>query len=543
MEPKVKIRVKNVSKQYKLYKRNFEKILDVLPFSKVRTQNFHALRNISFDVNEGETIGIVGINGSGKSTLSNILAKVIPVTSGELDIRGETSLIAISVGLDKNLTGLDNITQKCLMHGLKTDEIKALTPDILEFAELGDFIEQPVKNYSSGMKARLGFAISIHTNPDILIIDEALSVGDQTFYQKCLDKIDEFKKSGKTIFFVSHSISQIRSISDRVMWIHYGEMQDFGEAESVLSQYGDFIKWYKNLSPDEKKEYKNNMNIKQRKDFQENSANGRLGRQARKKKNTNDKNDKKTSLTFQILLLLCFMVVSAWIMFDGKALKVNIDELKMNSQTVGKVETKEKKTVQEQIEKEGYVAVQTATLFSDRNLTTEAVKIPFTTTVYVEGKVDDVYKIKYGQLEAYTNANNIDISQKSDASSNIELKDVLKVMPTNFTNSYQFFLAQLSKSFTDVKGNLRGLTAEGNDPYGNRTLVFGNLNLTYIEGQDGETKSLIIDNINVADPMIGSLSNESILKSASGELLFLKINQYDAIVNMKDKTMQLTLSE
>jgi teichoic acid transport system ATP-binding protein len=316
MEPKVKLKVENVTKRYKLVRRKFNKILDGLTLSKGKAQNFHALRNISFEVYEGETIGIVGMNGSGKSTLSNILAQVIPVTTGHLDIRGETSLIAISVGLDKNLTGLDNIVQKCLMHGLKTNEIKELTPAILKFAEIGDFIEQPVKNYSSGMKARLGFAISIHTNPDILIIDEALSVGDQTFYQKCLDKINNFKKNGKTIFFVSHSISQVRSISDRVMWIHYGEMQEFGEPESVLSQYGDFIKWYKGLSVEEKEEYKNKMNGKQRRelDHQGNSKQVTVGGKKRKKKKTNHR---IIFLTLQIFLLLGFMVFSAWLMFMG----------------------------------------------------------------------------------------------------------------------------------------------------------------------------------------------------------------------------------
>lgn len=317
MEPKVKLKVENVSKRYKLVRRKINTILDGFTLTKGKGQNFYALRNISFEVYEGETIGIVGMNGSGKSTLSNILAQVIPVTTGHLDVRGETSLIAISVGLDKNLTGLDNIVQKCFMHGLKTNEIKKLTPAILEFAELGDFIEQPVKNYSSGMKARLGFAISIHTNPDILIIDEALSVGDQTFYQKCLDKISNFKKSGKTIFFVSHSISQVRSISDRVMWIHYGELQDFGEPESVLGQYGDFIKWYKGLSVEEKEAYKNKMNGKQRREL-ENQGSPRqitLGRKRRKKKKVSYRN---ISLTFQIVFLLGFMVFSAWLMFMGK---------------------------------------------------------------------------------------------------------------------------------------------------------------------------------------------------------------------------------
>ncbi|MCQ2008711.1 teichoic acids export ABC transporter ATP-binding subunit TagH [Sporolactobacillus sp. STSJ-5] len=250
--------VKNVSKKYKMYAKNSEKILDLIS-PKGYGKSFYALHDISFEANKGDVIGIIGVNGSGKSTLSNIIAGIIPPTSGSVEIKGEAALIAIQSGLKKELTGRENIELKCLMLGFDKKQIIELTPQIIDFADIGDFIDQPVKTYSSGMRSRLGFAISIHIDPDILVIDEALSVGDQTFADKCLDKMNEFKEKGKTIFFISHSISQMKKFCEKALWVQYGHVEQYGLMSEVMPEYEAFIKKYKKMTKKEKKAFQENV--------------------------------------------------------------------------------------------------------------------------------------------------------------------------------------------------------------------------------------------------------------------------------------------
>ncbi|UQS86949.1 ABC transporter ATP-binding protein [Nicoliella spurrieriana] len=262
-EEQYKIKVQNVTKEYDLFKTQTDKLKSFFSINNRNVPHFWSLMGVSFTVKPGEALGIIGVNGSGKSTISNIISGIIPQTTGQVDVKGDTSIVAINSGLKKNLTGRENIRLKSLMQGLTNPEIDEMMDDIISFADIGDFVDQPVKSYSSGMKSRLGFAIAVHIKPDILIIDEALSVGDDTFYQKCVDKISEFRKEGKTIVFVSHALKQVELLCDRVAWINYGKLKEIGPTEAVIKQYRQFTAWFKKLSKKDKKKFE-----KQQKDIQ-----------------------------------------------------------------------------------------------------------------------------------------------------------------------------------------------------------------------------------------------------------------------------------
>lgn len=249
---------KNVVKKYKQYSNQKERMLDLISPTS-RGEDFYALNGVDFEADKGDVVGFIGINGSGKSTLSNIIAGIVPETSGEVQVNGQPALIAVAAGLNDDLTGRDNIELKCLMLGFSKDEIKELEPEIIEFAELENFIDQPVKSYSSGMKSRLGFAISVKVDPDILIIDEALSVGDRAFADKSLKKMMEFKDQGKTMIFVSHSIGQMKTFCDKILWLEFGRVKAFGEVKDVLPLYEAFLMKWQNMQKDERDIYRNKI--------------------------------------------------------------------------------------------------------------------------------------------------------------------------------------------------------------------------------------------------------------------------------------------
>ena len=216
-------------------------------------KSFVALRDVSIDVYKGEVIGLIGLNGSGKTTLSRIIAGISYPTRGSVTVNGSVSMLSTRSGLNSKLTGRENIFYKCLLLGFSYKYIKSIENSIIEFAELEDFIDQPMDHYSSGMQARLGFSISIHINPDILIIDEALAVGDSSFMEKCYNWIAEYQRNGNSIIYVSHSIAQVEAICNRVLWLHSGNVVGYKPTQEIIEPYNQFIRKYTKMSKEEKR--------------------------------------------------------------------------------------------------------------------------------------------------------------------------------------------------------------------------------------------------------------------------------------------------
>ncbi len=233
------IEVNGVSKAYKLYKKKSDRLKEAIFVQKKQYYTpFYALNNISFDVDKGETIGIIGSNGSGKSTLLKILTGVTAPTDGEVTVRGHVSaLLELGAGFNMEYTGLENIDLQCKLAEVKKEELIERKQQIIDFAEISDYISQPVKNYSSGMFARLAFSVAISVSPDILIVDEALSVGDIFFQNKCFKKFEELRNAGVTILMVSHDLNTIRRMCSRVLWIENGNQMDFGNTNEVCNKY------------------------------------------------------------------------------------------------------------------------------------------------------------------------------------------------------------------------------------------------------------------------------------------------------------------
>ena len=235
-----RIIVENISKHFKIYRRPQDRLAEIL-FRKQKHELFRVLNDICFALEDGESVGIVGINGAGKSTLLKILAGTLQASSGQFEMSGQVAaLLELGAGFHPEFSGRENIRLNASLLGVSEQNIIELENDIIEFSELRDFIDRPVKTYSSGMYVRLAFSIATMVRPDILIIDEALSVGDLTFQKKCVQRMNEFKEQSKTLMFCSHSMFHVQELCEKAIWLHEGQIREIGDSDSVVGHYEDF---------------------------------------------------------------------------------------------------------------------------------------------------------------------------------------------------------------------------------------------------------------------------------------------------------------
>ena len=246
----IAIKVEHLTKIYKLYNKPSDRLREALGM-KVQSRDHYALNDVSFHVKKGETVGIIGTNGSGKSTILKIITGVLNPSEGNLEVNGRISaLLELGAGFNMEYSGIENVYLNGTMMGFSREEIDAKLDDILEFADIGDFVYQPVKSYSSGMFVRLAFAVAINIEPEILIVDEALSVGDVFFQAKCYRKFDEFKEMGRTILFVSHDLGSISRYCDRVILLNKGVKLDEGNPKDMVDLYKKVLVHQENERPE-----------------------------------------------------------------------------------------------------------------------------------------------------------------------------------------------------------------------------------------------------------------------------------------------------
>ncbi|MEK5009084.1 teichoic acids export ABC transporter ATP-binding subunit TagH [Bacillus sp. FSL K6-3312] len=531
---KLKVSFRNVSKQYVLYKKQSDKIKGLF-FPNKNEKGFFAVRDVSFDVYEGETIGFVGINGSGKSTMSNLLAKIIPPTSGEVDMDGQPSLIAIAAGLNNQLSGKDNIRLKCLMMGLTNKEIDELYEKIVEFADIGDFIDQPVKSYSSGMKSRLGFAISAHIDPDILIIDEALSVGDQTFYQKCVDRITEFKEQGKTIFFVSHSISQIQKICDRVAWMHYGELRMFDETKKVVKEYKEFVEWFNKLSKKEKKEYQ----LKHKE--------GRKGVQKKTEKVSRyDENGKRRSFfgpAFQVTIIAVLTILLALSMFSDRPLRtlatfgaIPADKTESpqskNPLTKGAPDLKK-------VERQTLVTADPLTVYKDQAMKKKAgVTLPFGQEIQAVAENKQTVQIKTASETYFVKPEGLQPAE--------ELKS-LSIGPGQFNSyvspasagSYEYLLSFLGKEESVLKQKMQTLSSIKSDQGG--TIERLTTEKTDYVIQNGQANAIVFHEVMPISPSTLGLTEQKVWMNEKQTKFAVKGESNLFVIDNEEHTLTISV--
>ena len=231
------IRIHEVSKAYQIYKKPVDRLLEIIT-RRTYHEKFNALQTLSLDIKVGETVGVIGTNGSGKSTLLKLLAGTLTPSSGTIEVQGRlAALLELGAGFHPEFTGRKNIFLNAALLGLTTEEIKEKEQEIIEFSELNEFIDRPVRTYSSGMTVRLGFAVVACINPVVLIVDEALSVGDQAFQEKCIKKILELQQNGTTLFLCTHSLPLVQELCHHAIWLDKGVLMAQGDSLHVVSKY------------------------------------------------------------------------------------------------------------------------------------------------------------------------------------------------------------------------------------------------------------------------------------------------------------------
>ena len=242
---KTMIKVENLVKKYNIYDKPIDRLKETFSLRKKSYhREFNALNGLTFEVKEGDAIGILGKNGCGKSTLLKMITGVLTPTSGSIEVNGKISaILELGTGFNMEYTGIENIYLNGTMMGCSREEVDKMVDSIVEFADIGEFINQPVKVYSSGMFARLAFAVAINVKPDILIVDEALAVGDTRFQIKCIDKMKSLKENGTTILFVSHATEQVKRFCNKAIWIKDGMIKAQGESSEIVDLYDDFMKY------------------------------------------------------------------------------------------------------------------------------------------------------------------------------------------------------------------------------------------------------------------------------------------------------------
>lgn len=230
--------IENGSKNYRIYAKPADRLKELVFHGRKFHQDFWAVKNVSFRVPRGSTFGVVGENGSGKSTLLQMIAGTLQPTEGTITLNGRVAaLLELGAGFNQEFTGHENVLLNAAIMGLSEEETVRRLPEIERFAEIGSFIDQPVKTYSSGMYVRLAFAVAIHVDPEILLVDESLSVGDVYFQQRCMRKIRQMKQEGKTILFVSHDMTAVKNLCDAAVWLEHGEVKGIGEPDEVVGEY------------------------------------------------------------------------------------------------------------------------------------------------------------------------------------------------------------------------------------------------------------------------------------------------------------------